>query len=284
MHNARANRTVATIRARRELGLTTRRRQVLPRQIPPDMIATDYTRLLLTVVARVREAFEPLERELPVLLERVREARRLDVGEGARVRVLIAEAQGRLNSAFPQARIRELAQQFAARTSTWQRLQLAKQVRAAVGVDLFVVDPAALTEAFNAWVENQVDFFQDLATDTARQVQLEASRAITDGLSTREVTDNLAKRFGFAENRARLIARDQIGKLYGQINAQRQQALGVDTFIWRTVQDRRVRPEHTGREGREFKFSDPPSDGIPGEPVQCRCFAEPSFQEMLDAL
>ena len=44
---------------------------------------------------------------------------------------------------------------------------------------------------------------------------------------------------------------------------------------WRTVGDSRVRTAHRAREGQIFAWDKPPSDGHPGQPINCRCYAEP---------
>ena len=45
----------------------------------------------------------------------------------------------------------------------------------------------------------------------------------------------------------------------------------------------RVRDEHQELEGETFSYDDPPSEGLPGQPVLCRCFAEPVLDEILEA-
>ncbi len=76
--------------------------------------------------------------------------------------------------------------------------------------------------------------------------------------------DELEDGFGIATRHARLIARDQIGKLNGQVTAARHQELGVKSFIWRTAGDDRVRPEHEELEGESFTYDDPASEGLLG--------------------
>lgn len=51
--------------------------------------------------------------------------------------------------------------------------------------------------------------------------------------------------------------------------------------VQRTARDNRVREEHEALEGESFAWSDPPSEGHPGEPVNCRCYADPDFSELL---
>lgn len=88
--------------------------------------------------------------------------------------------------------------------------------------------------------------------------------------------------------RARLIARDQVGKFHGKLDEERQQGAGITHYRWRTVRDERVRggpkyrdavPSHAHREGKIFAWAKPPhedkTDGHPGRPIQCRCYPEP---------
>lgn len=101
---------------------------------------------------------------------------------------------------------------------------------------------------------------------------------------------NRLKKIGsISERRAKLIARDQTAKFVSSVNEIRQQDAGIESYIWRNMQDERVvgnpgglypkgnarHRDHWSREGKEFKWSEPPSDGHPGEAIQCRCFAEP---------
>lgn len=48
-------------------------------------------------------------------------------------------------------------------------------------------------------------------------------------------------------------------------------------YIWRTVGDDKVRPEHAANDGRIFSWDNPSDTGHPGESINCRCIAEPYF-------
>ncbi len=45
-------------------------------------------------------------------------------------------------------------------------------------------------------------------------------------------------------------------------------------YIWRTVQDDKVRGSHAARAGEAFSWTNPPEGGHPGEDFGCRCWAE----------
>ncbi|MAK31420.1 minor capsid protein, partial [Acinetobacter sp.] len=82
-------------------------------------------------------------------------------------------------------------------------------------------------------------------------------------------------------SRARLIAADQMGKVNGQINKARQLSMGVETYVWQTAKDERVRKDHQHKQGKTFRWDDPPTGGHPGEPIRCRCTALPNYEDIL---
>jgi SPP1 gp7 family putative phage head morphogenesis protein len=61
-----------------------------------------------------------------------------------------------------------------------------------------------------------------------------------------------------------------------KINERRQRGLGVTHYIWRSLDDPRVRTTHAERDDRLFSWDDRFSDGHPGHGYNCRCSAEPA--------
>lgn len=284
---ARAVRTAQMIQAHRVFGVPSRRRR-LPRQQPPKMIEREYASAVLElVVPRIRAALAPLFAELPQLLARAAAERRHDVradaGESRRVRQLLETAREKIRTSISTKDIEALAEKFARRTSTYHRIQLARQTNAALGVDVYASD-RRLPPLIDAFVDSNVGLIKDIGEKVAARVELEVARGVQDGMLHGDLAEKL-EAIGFGEERAALIARDQVGKLYGQINATRQTELGVDRFIWRAVGDERTRDLHEELDGEEFSFSEGghETEGLPGEPVLCRCWAEPIFDEILDA-
>ena len=63
----------------------------------------------------------------------------------------------------------------------------------------------------------------------------------------------------------------------------RQKEAGVTEYIWQTAGDERVRPNHRSKDGKKFKWSNPPADtGHPGQDYQCRCVAEPVLDDFFE--
>ena len=61
----------------------------------------------------------------------------------------------------------------------------------------------------------------------------------------------------------------------GLINQLRQQDLGIETYIWRSRDDAKVRDRHAANDDQVFRWDTPPEGGHPGQAYNCRCHAEP---------
>lgn len=278
VYQVRAHIAAARLHGRRS------RRGRIPKPQPPHAIEADYARQLVAIVHATKPAIGSLMRELPDLLASAHALRgdgiRHDVGESSRVRAAFDHARTALHHALNVGALEALAKRYAITTSAFQRAQLARQVKAAIGVDIVASDRRIPT-MIEHFVGENVSLIKSLGEKSLGDIEKAVTRAFTSGTRAETVTGDVEDRYGISERHARLIARDQIGKLNGQINASRQQELGVTKFVWRTMEDEKVRPEHAVLDGRTFSYDDPPSEGIPGEPICDRCYAEPVFDAIL---
>lgn len=165
--------------------------------------------------------------------------------------------------------------------------QWSSLLSSSLGVNVFQAEPW-LEDVMEGFVAGNVSLVQGLAQDTASKVEQAIIRGVQQGRTTDQITRSIMRGsklekgvFRKAVNRARLIARDQIGKLNGQLTHFRQTSLGITRYRWRTVQDSRVRALHAEREGRIYKWDKAPEDGHPGEAINCRCWAEPVLEDVL---
>lgn len=206
---------------------------------------------------------------------------RYDAGEASKAASLLADARKRFADAIQPNNLDTLARRFGRATTDAQREMLKAQTRAALGVDLVTLDKK-VPAMIDGFVHENVALIKSLGNKTFDDVEKAVTRAFTSGTDAQDLAEELKNQFGIAERHARLIARDQIGKLNGQVTAARHQEIGLKTFTWRTAGDDRVRDEHQELEGQSFPYDDPPSEGLPGEPVLCRCTADPDFDALLD--
>lgn len=184
---------------------------------------------------------------------------------------------------FTPEKLRPVAAAIARETNEAHKLDMARQIKAAISIDVAFRDPTirALVEEFTA--EN-VALIRTIPERMFADVEATLLRDMRRGLRWEEIAPHIEERFSVSESRADLIARDQVGKFYGDLNATRQADLGVTHFVWRTARDNRVRVEHMEREGERYEWSDPPDGEIPGDPINCRCQAEPDLEPLLAAM
>lgn len=308
----------------RKLPRPIKNRSRLPRQIPPTRHAAEYQKALLGLIRRLRVAWRPVLQALPGLIEgaalaradafAVREPRmRKDIDDTQRLKALVAQAAAASERALTQHEVENLARKFADQTQHYQREQITRQVRAALGVDPIFRDKglAARTEQFT---HENVALVRRIPQRLHGELESMVTRAVAGGVrgaptgpeltaaakkKSRTLAAQIEDRFKVSEKHARVIARDQIGKFYAGVNHARQKEMGVSRFIWRSVGDERVRgtpggkypnaePSHYDLDGNEYSYDDPPTPPganeplLPGEDYQCRCWAEPVFEDFDD--
>lgn len=275
-----------------------------PAQIPPAAIELEYARLVRALVMRAaRAAYADLLRELPALLAGARARRgdgdqRLDdKNEEQRAREAVRKAKRKMERDLGEKPIRSIADRVARDTDRHNRQQLNRQIRAVVPVDIIDNDGKSMRPIIDGFLAENVALIQDLTPGLASRIEATVLKALTTGQTHDQLERELqAKAFGYAEQRAELIAIDQIGKLYGQINIQRMRDLGITEFEWVSAHDERVRgnpngrykkavPSHWHRHGKTFAIANPPlgrngEREYPGTPVRCRCTASPVLSSL----
>ncbi len=278
--NVRAYATARTIAIHRHVGAAKRPRKALPKQAEPRPIERAYTKALLQIVVETHQALQPLFDELPQMLDEAQAELRQDAAP-RRFEELLARARASMAGRLTKARMEQLAGAVGSAVSAFHKQQFARQLRAGVGLDLFTGDRKNRT-LLTGFVQENVALIKDLPNQVIGRVERTIARAVQRGKSVRDITGELKKHFAGEEERAARIARDQTLTLYGQFNEQRQTELGIEQFIWRTVGDDAVRQEHQDRDGRIYSWDDPPDGEIPGEAINCRCYAEPVFGGLLE--
>ncbi len=278
---------------------------VPPPQRPPDAIELEYSRVVRGLVMRAaRAAYADLLRELPALVAGAR-ARRGDAdqrvddkNEEQRAREAIRKAKRRMERDLGEKPIRSIAQGAARDVDRHNRRELDRQIRAVVPVDLIGDDGKNLRPVIDGFIAENVALIQDITPGLASRIEASVLKALTTGQTHDQLERELqAKAFGYAEQRAELIAIDQTGKLNGQINRQRQLDLGITEFDWLTAHDERVRgnpdgrykkasPSHWHRHGKRFRWDAPPlgrngEKEYPGTPIRCRCTGTPVLSSIL---
>lgn len=186
------------------------------------------------------------------------------------------------------------------KTSQWNDKEWQKILRKTVGVGLLASEPG-LRDQLRLFVQTNANLITKLQADKISEIQGVIERGFAQGLRHTEVAKEVMAKAKTTVTRARLIARDQVSKLNGNLTHTRQVAAGIEHYIWQTAEDVRVRPSHAVMDGKLARWddatlyadvSDPTNwksrSGLsavelhPGEDILCRCFAEPFIQELAD--
>lgn len=160
------------------------------------------------------------------------------------------------------------------------------------------------------WARDQVTLIKNSQGTIQQYVSKRVRDAIRDGRTTAELKARLLKDLpGMSDRRAQLIARDQCAKLNGELAHGRMEDAGLETYIWETSMDERVRgregglypdavPSHWVMQGKVCRWDNPgvyrndqgewvarpdnaPTEH-PGMAIQCRCVATPNWDELED--
>lgn len=260
-----------------------------------------YFRRLRTFLADLKAL---LERELVPALPRLAEqgkqakgaeaqARRTDAlreDAGKTVEELLDAVAEELGKKWTRSRFKSLVQPVASDTAKFNAKQVNKQLEAIVGVDVVGAEPW-LAPMLDAFARENVALIKTISQGAFSRIERDLTRQIADGERWEDMSASIQETLGVAESDANRIARDQIGKLNGDLARVRQTDLGIDSYVWRTVHDNRVRDAHAERDGETFQWDEPPGDpsdpadyGHPGESIQCRCYAEPDIKALLEDL
>lgn len=146
----------------------------------------------------------------------------------------------------------------------------------------------------NQFVRENTDLIKTIPRRLLGDITNVVRDSIAQGVNPDKLRKIIQSRYDVAPHIAERIARDQAGKLNAQINQERQQSLGITSYIWMTANDERVRGRKKTKKGKisgdgrhwqlhgtTHRWDNPPvvdkkgRRSHPGEQIQCRCIAQP---------
>lgn len=279
---------VAHIAEQRPAGRHRRGGRRLRPLLSPEGPILDYSTVLVQLVTLINQRAKAL---IGPQLERwTTEAR----GDSTRMDAWYDEAARAIEQLRIQMRtdppynVTRLTRNIANEVDEAQRRKWIQVTRAALGVRL-LTEESWLSGSIEAFVADNVQLITNLSQEYIDQIGQTVNRGVRAGLRHESIAKQVfsptlpAGRFRQAKTRARLIARDQINKLNGQLTERRQTDIGVEEYIWRTAGDTRVRSQDQAQAGKKYRWDRPPPGGHPGQKVNCRCYAEPVFGDEFDS-
>lgn len=209
----------------------------------------------------------------------------------------IAEAQRRLSLATERMMnipvfdfASRISNRFVRRVERAQYNRMAEEYKVRFGIDIApMVDKTMLEEAIQA----NINLITSIKTDFISELGDAVRKQLFEGERSTGLIQLIHERGKVTMNRAKFIARDQTAKLNAAIIKDRNEKLGIKTYIWVGANDNRERESHRAMNGKLCRFDDPTvysdDDGDtwkkrksiggvelhPGEDYQCRCGAAP---------
>lgn len=263
------------------------RKPLAPRR--PRAIIAEYEKELVGFVDAMRAAVR--ERLLSMLPSFIRAA-------GVRTDAWtddLAKTMGDVRIAYEEKinkkKKQQAAETAAQATRTFSRTETTRQISHVIGQDVFLAEPN-LTAKAEVFTHENVKLIESIDQKYFSEIESTVTRAVRQGQRASEIESSLLDKLSHlgdqAENRARLIARDQINKFNGELNRERQTALGITSYTWSTIMDGREREMHADLDGQEIEWDDPPEinpqgeRGHPGDDINCRCTAIPNVESALE--
>jgi SPP1 gp7 family putative phage head morphogenesis protein len=268
----------------------------------PNTVVRQYTAYLFLIIDELYKKMDSFlyGNLLQIITERVSERIRLDSAQSNLDRFL--EALKITLSGRKDPDLKLMAQDIGQRTSRWNDKEWQKTVKAIMGVNVLLREPW-LRDRIDGFASENAHLVKSMSDKFTSDIESTIRRGFSRGLRHEDVMDDLRGLLNVTKTRARLIARDQISKLNGDLTKERQTSVGIEMYTWETSDDERVREKtkstlsHRALDGKLCRWDDSSvySDdggktwvsrdaigafvGIPGEDIQCRCWAKPVFEE-----
>ena len=161
--------------------------------------------------------------------------------------------------------------------------QLSAMIQQRTGIDFSsLMSDGALKEAVDEAVAANIALINSIPQQYLDKVEQAVMASLQAGTLNATLADDLLKIEGVTKSRAKLIARDQLGKINSRLSQIRQQSLGITHYFWSTSHDERVRDRHRRWDGDRIAWDTPTIDGHPGQAIQCRCTAIPDMDFLME--
>lgn len=270
----------------------------------PDSAEREYVRLLngyMGLYLKVlKENLSEIENMYSDALEEV-EMMRMDskshptvLGFSQRFSIMIRKMEKELAERCENYDLETFMEKVAKRANNQNIREWKRLVKDTFGVDLngHYYTKGTFNDLLERWIDDNVSYVKSIPQDNLTELREIIFNAYQDGLSVTKLKNQIAKRFGVSKNKAKMLARDQMGSLTCQIQRMQQEKAGCNKYRWHTRNDSRVRKCHRSFNNRVFDWNNPPEIWYetkagrvytgrrchPGQDYCCRCTAIPVFQ------
>lgn len=231
---------------------------------------------------------------------------RLDAIPGKSFRLMIAELEMWIDTYMPDVSegaksidnaIMVSLMKTAEETMDFENKEMVKVLEKGIHVSVPTTSPW-WDDMRNSWAADNYNLITSNAKNFVSKINTLTEQAIVNGTGHKKLMEEIQKATtGLSEKHCKLLARDQMGKLNGQITQAQMEEIGLDMYVWSTAFDDRVRDSHALMEGLLCRWDDAsvcsydggktwverPSGAVelhPGQDIQCRCVGLSYYPEL----
>lgn len=199
---------------------------------------------------------------------------------------IILKAMAFLRERWSSNRVNAGAQRIAGEFVQSALKKSERDIKKSAGIDVFS-GSEVMQDYLRASAQQNVQLIKSIPSKYLEEVETLLIANMRSGMRPGYIVSALQEQFGVTQRRAKFIARDQTGKIQGEINERQQRNAGFDYFRWLDSDDRRVRDRHrqiaekvTAYGPGVYRWDNLPlsQDGVPirpGQDYNCRCTAVP---------
>lgn len=259
----------------------------------PAGIEREYTRISRQYMRLLKES---IEEEIPALKEQIMKERgtyRVDYrADGINdVMILMEKVLDRIQKKFAEKEsgygLRRKLESLANLTRKLTVREWKKVVYRTLGIN--IMEDYYMGEFFQTaidrWVDENVFMIKTIPADTLGRMRTIVKDGFVNGGSATNIMKEIQHEYNVGKTHARLLARDQIGKLNASIAEAQQRDAGIEEYIWCDCGDSKVRDSHRALNGKRCRWDNPPIVDLktgrrchPGQDFQCRCRSKPVFK------
>jgi len=175
----------------------------------------------------------------------------------------------------------QIASEMVRKTDNLNREKVLQQLNQKLGVDLpTTFAKEGIEPIIKANIAKNATLIKSIPEEFVKNIESIIYSGVTTGATYKSIeeqikgTEGIKSVFGKLDDRIKLIARNEVSSINGQINKVRMQNIGVTKFEWVTAGDERVRDSHADLDGQVFDWNNPPTNErgekiIPGQDFNC---------------
>jgi uncharacterized protein with gpF-like domain len=178
---------------------------------------------------------KPIQLELEFIIDNMRDKSAREVGKEL-------EAVKKNYDFQLETTAEQIAENWVGKVNRYNKEKFMSHMRKALGIDIGAIVDEAMKDELEIMVMENASYIKSIPNYLVGHV---ADRVVQHfkGIpmpENRTLRQQIKEEFKVSDGRAKVLARDQTSKMNTSISAIRQVNLGIDCYVWKTVEDERV--------------------------------------------